>query len=131
MAACRVEVHHRIPRCLLGFHDRFVAGGLDGEGLQTWFDWEEEAFRYGVDPDVSRGELELLIEASAAPVSSSAHRSGHSRDGDFARWGRRGGLCTRALYGRGWFVLLAGRRWEKITAEQLAAAFAVLRRGRS
>jgi hypothetical protein len=42
-------------------------------------------FRYGVNPDVSRGELELLIEASAAPVSSSAHRSGHSQDGDFAR----------------------------------------------
>ena len=36
--------------------------------------------------------------------------------------------CSRtlALYSRGWFVLLAGRRWEKITAEQLAEAFALL-----
>jgi hypothetical protein len=131
MAACRFEVHHRIPRCLLGFHDRFIAGDLDGEGLQAWFDWEAEAFLYGVDPDVSREELERLIEASASPVLASAHRSGHSRDGDFARWGRRGGLRTLTLYGRGWFVLLASRRWKKITSDQLAESFAALCSGRS
>jgi hypothetical protein len=131
MAACRFEVHHCIPRCLLGFYDRFAAADLDGEGLQAWFEWEEEAFRYGVDPDVSREELELLIGASTSPVPRAAHCSGHSKGGDFARWGRRGGLRTLALYGRGWFVLLASRRWEKITAEQLAEAFAHLCRGRS
>jgi hypothetical protein len=32
------------------------------------------------------------------------------------------GLRTLVLYGRGWFVLLARRRWEKITAERLAEA---------
>jgi hypothetical protein len=74
-------------------------------------------------------QLELLIEAF--PVPSAAHRSGHSRGGDFVRWGCRGGLRTLALYGRGWFVLLAGRRWKKITAEQLAECFAHLCRGRS
>jgi hypothetical protein len=58
MAACRFEVHHCVPRCLLGFYDRFVTGDLDGEGLQAWWNWEEEAFRYGVDPDLSRKELE-------------------------------------------------------------------------
>jgi hypothetical protein len=110
MAACRFEVHHCLPRCLLGFFDRFAAGDLDGEGLQAWFKWEEEAFRYGVNPDVSREELELLIKASASPVPAATHSSGHSRGGDFARWGRRGGLRTLALYGRGWFVLLAGKR---------------------
>jgi hypothetical protein len=47
MAACGFEVHHRVPRCLLGFFDRFVAGDLDGEGFQAWLLWEEEAFRYG------------------------------------------------------------------------------------
>ena len=31
-----------------------------------------------------------------------------------------------ALYGAGWFALLARRRWKKITAEQLAEVFAVL-----
>jgi hypothetical protein len=44
----------------------------------------------------------------------------------FARWGRRGGLRTLTLYGCGWFALLAGRRWEKIAAEQLAESFTVL-----
>ncbi len=125
-------MHLSFPRCLLAFYDRFAAGDLeDGEGPQARFEWEEEAFCYGVDPDLSREELELLIDASASPVPADAHRSDHSRAGDFARWGRRGGSRTLALYGRGWFVLLARRRWEKITAEQLAEAFAVLSRGRS
>jgi hypothetical protein len=131
MAACRFEVHHRVPRCLLGFYDRCVRGGLDGEGFQALFDWEEEAFRYGVDPDVSREELEALIEASASQELVTAHRTNHSEAGDFARWGRRGGLRTLALYGRGWFVLLARRRWKKITAEQLAEVFSAICEGRS
>ena len=129
MASCRFEVHHRVPGCLLGFYDRFVAGELDEEGFQAWWDWEEEAFRYGVDPDVSREELEALIEASASPVPSTEHQAAHSQAGDFARWGRRGGLRTLALYGPGWFALLARRRWNKITSEQLAASFASLRKG--
>ena len=103
---------------------------LESHPKKAWFEWEGEAFRYGVDPDVSREELERAVEASASPVPRTAHRSSHSRGGDFARWGRRGGLRTLALYGRGWFVLLAGRRWEKITAEQLAESFAHLCRGR-
>ena len=130
MAGCRTEVHHRVPRCLLGFFDRFVAGDLDGEGLQAWFDWEEEAFRYGVDPDVSREELKALIETSASPVPATEHRAGHSQAGDFASWGRCGGLRTLTLYGSGWFALLARRQWEKITAEQLAEVFALLCKGR-
>jgi hypothetical protein len=59
------------------------------------------------------------------------HRAAHSDAGDFARWGRLGGLETFALYGPGWFVLLARRRWEKITAAQLEEAFSVIRTGRS
>ena len=119
MADCRFEVHHRIPRCLLGFYERSVAGDLDGEGLQAWFDWEEEAFRYGVDPDVSREELELLIEASTSPVPAAVHRSAHSRCGDFSRWGRRGGLRTLSLYGRPYFALLARLRWGRVELEAL------------
>jgi len=125
-----LELHHRIPRCLLGFFDRASEGDLDPAGLQAWFEWEEEAFRYRVDPDISPEGLRALIEASASPVPSAAHRSGHSRGGDFARWGRRGGLRTLTLYGRGWFMLLASRRWEKISAEQLAESFVALCRGR-
>jgi hypothetical protein len=131
MAACRFELHHHVPRCLLGYFDRFAGSDLDGEGLQAWFEWEGEAFRYGVDPDVSREELKLLIETSTSSVPAAMHRVHHSRGGDFARWGRRGGVRTLTLYGRGWFMLLASRRWGKITAEQLAESFAHLCRGRS
>lgn len=126
-----LELHHRVPRCLIGYLDRAKEGDLDPAGLQAWFEWEMEALRYGVDPDITREELEALIEASASPVPAAAHHSGHSRGGDFARWGRRGGLRTLALYSRGWFVLLAKRRWEKITAEELAVVFTAMCEGRS
>jgi hypothetical protein len=131
MAASAVEVHHRIPRCLLGFFDRATSGELDGAGLQAWFDWEEEAFRFGVNPDVSRGELVALIESSALEISEEQHKATHIAADDFARWGRRGGVRTLALYGRGWYMLLANRRWKQITAEHLAETYALLRRGRS
>ncbi len=39
-----------------------------------------------------------------------------------ATWGRLGGLSTYYRYGSAYFRLLAMRRWEKITAEDLAAA---------
>jgi hypothetical protein len=55
-------------------------------------------------PDVSGEELELLIEAFAPAVPAAAHHSGHSRGGDFSRWGRRGGSRMLALCGRCWFV---------------------------
>lgn len=131
MAACRFEVHHYVPRCLLGLFDRSISGELDAAGLQAWFDWEEEAFRYAVDPDISREDLVGLIDSSTALISAVEHRTGHSRAGDFIRWGRRGGLATLALYGRGWFALLARRRWEKISAAQLEEAFAAISAGRS
>ncbi len=134
MATCYVEVHHRIPQCLLASHERYVAGDLGGEGLQAWFDWEEEAFRYGVDPDVSRVDLAGLIEASAAPIPISEHRRRHSDAGDFSRWGRRGGLATLALYGRPWFSLLGRRRWGRAKADELddyrAKRLSRTRRGR-
>jgi len=66
MAASRFEVHHRVPRCLLGFFDRAASGELDAAGLQAWFEWEEEAFRYSVDPDISREDLVGLIDSSLA-----------------------------------------------------------------
>jgi hypothetical protein len=94
MAACRFEVHYSVPRCLLRFYDRFVAAGLDGEGLQAWFEWEVEAFRYRVDPDVSRQELESLVEDSASLVSDVAHRAGHSRGGDLSA-GAAAGACAQ------------------------------------
>lgn len=57
-----VEIHHEIPRCLLGLRDLadWHPEPLSGEGLQLWLDFELEAMRYGVDPDVTRDELAAL-----------------------------------------------------------------------
>ena len=124
------EVHHRVPRCLLRLRDRADAHTeLDGEGLQLWLDYEFEALRWNVDPDVSREELVALVEVSTEELSRNEHREIHA--GDFARWGRRGGLATVRRYGTAWFSLLARRRWEKIGAEALAEAFAAMNGGRS
>lgn len=125
------HVHHRIPRCLLSAYDR-GHGPLDGaEDLADWWDWQEEAYRYGVDPEISRDELAAMIEASTVEIPGDEHRSGHSGAGDFERWGRLGGLRTLALYGAPWFSLLALRRWEKVGPGKLARAFAAMERGRS
>ncbi len=122
MAATSVdqrELHHRVPRCLLKVHDRGHGPGLEPEDLQAWFDWEQEAFRYGVDPDVSREDLAALIEGSTVEIAGKEHRASHSAAGDFARWGRLGGLETLQRYGRPWFSLLGRRRWGRVSPEAL------------
>ena len=127
----RCEVHHRVPRCLLKVYDRGHGPGLEPEDLQAWFEWEEEAIRYRVNPDISREELSALIESSTVELEGKAHRASHSAAGDFVRWGRLGGLETLRRYGRPWFSLLGLRRWKKITAAQLEEAFVALGSGRS
>lgn len=116
-----VEVHHRVPRCLLRLRDRADAAGLTGEGIGLALEFEHEAHRWGVDPDVSRGELAAMIAGSTVEIPAEEHRNAHAED--FRRWGRRGGLRTLALYGAPWFTALAARRWDRITADQLAASF--------
>ncbi len=95
----RREIHHRVPRGLLKVWDRGHGPGLEPEDLSAWFDWEEEAFRYGVNPEIGREDLASLIEGSTVELAGDEHRAGHSEAGDFARWGRLGGLKTLALYG--------------------------------
>lgn len=114
-----VHVHHRIPRYLLTAWDRGHGPGLEPEDLAAWFEWEEEAYRYGVNPDASRDELAALIEGSTVEIAEDEHLLVHSAVGDFARWERLGGLETLRRYGRPWFALLARRRWKKIGAEAL------------
>jgi hypothetical protein len=124
------EVHHRVPRCLLRLRDRADAHAeLDGEGLQRWLDYELEALRWSVDPDISREVLAALVEGSTMELDRDEHREIHA--GDFARWGRRGGLATVRRYGTAWFSLLAKRRWEKISGDTLAEVFATINGGRS
>ena len=124
------EVHHEVPRCLLRLRDRADEHtALDGEGIQRWLDYEMEALRWGVDPDMDRDELAAMIDASTVELSGDEHRDAHA--GDFARWGRRGGTATLARYGAGWFRLMARRRWEQITPEALSEAFAAMEAGRS
>jgi hypothetical protein len=79
---------------------------------------------WGVDPDVSREVLAALVESSTMELDRDEHREIHA--GDFARWGRRGGLATIRRYGTAWFSLLARRRWEKISGDALAEAFAAI-----
>ncbi len=123
--ATPTEVHHGIPRCLLRLRDRADAHAeLDGEGIQRWLDYECEALRWGVDPDVTRDELAAMIEASTVEMAREEHRAGHAED--FRRWGRMGGLETLRRYGRPWFAALARRRWGKIDAETLAGDLARL-----
>ena len=116
----RHEVHHRVPRCLIKAWDRGHGPGLEPEDLQAWIDWHDEAFRYRVYPDISREELWTLIEDSTVELEGEEHRAGHSEAGDFARWGRLGGLETLRRYGRPWFALLGRRRWGRVSAEALA-----------
>ena len=120
-STARCEIHHRIPRCLLKAYDRGHGLGLEPEDLQAWFDWEEEAFRYGVDPDIFREDLVALIEGSTVVLEGKAHRASHSAAGDFVRWGRLGGLETLRRYGRPWFSLLGRRRWGRASAEMLSS----------
>ena len=126
-----VEIHHGVPRCLLRLRDRAdtCADPLSAEALALWMDYECEALRFGVDPDTPREELAAMIEGSTVGISHEGHREVHA--GDFARWGRRGGLATARRYGTAWMSLLARWRWRKIGAEALAEAFAAINGGRS
>ena len=116
-----VEIHHRVPQCLLRLHDEAQAGELDGAGIEAWLEWEAEAMRWRIAPEIGSEELKALIEASTVRLDPADHRRLHSDATDFARWGRRGGLETLRRYGRGWFALLGRRRHGRITPEELRA----------
>lgn len=115
------EVHHTAPRCLLRLHEEATNGALDGAGIQAWLEWEWEATRWGVPVEIAREDLARLIEHSAVVLDQNTHRLIHQSD--WQRWGRRGGgLTTLRRYGTSWYSLLALRRWERITDDDLAEA---------
>jgi len=115
------EVHHAAPRCLLTLHER--ANGsttLDGEAIQAWVEWELEAMRWRVPVEISSDDLRALVEVSEVVLEQQKHRLVH--EGDWRRWGSRGGKETLRRYGTDWFSLLALRRWGRITPSELEAA---------
>jgi hypothetical protein len=120
MAACKPEVHHAAPRCLLTLHEKANGAQLDGEGIQAWVEWEIEASRWRVPVEIAREDLEALVEASGVELEREKHRLVHAPD--WRRWGARGGRETLRRYGPGWFALLARRRWGRITPTELEAA---------
>jgi hypothetical protein len=115
------ELHHAAPRCLLTLHER--ANGttsLDGEAIQAWVEWELEAMRWRVPVEISADDLRALVEVSEVVLEREVHRLVH--EGDWRRWGSRGGRETLRRYGTDWFSLLALRRWGRITPSELEAA---------
>jgi hypothetical protein len=115
------EAHHAAPRCLISLHEKANNdASLDGEGIQAWLEWEWEATRWRVPVEISRDELKALVERSTVVLEREKHRLIH--EGDWKRWGSRGGKETLKRYGPGWFALLARRRWGRIGPEELEAA---------
>ena len=116
------HLHHEKPRHLLRLH-REAHGAVARIGcVEGWLTWEAEAVRYGVPVDIGAADLAELVESSTVAIAADEHRNGHSERGDFARWGRMGGLRTLQLYGTSWFSLLALRRWDRIGKADLDAA---------
>jgi hypothetical protein len=76
--------------------------------------------RWRVPVEISRDVLEALVERSTVVLEREKHRLIH--EGDWRRWGSRGGKETLRRYGPRWFSLLARRRWGRIGAEELEAA---------
>jgi hypothetical protein len=93
------EAHHAAPRCLLTLHEKANGTSLDGEGIQAWLEWEWEATRWRVPVEISRTDLEALVDRSAVTLEREAHRLGHA--GDWRWWGpgaagRRSGATVPA-----------------------------------
>ncbi len=81
----REELHHAAPRCLVSLHERANGTSLDGEGIQAWVEWEMEAMRWRVPVEISKEDLQALVEASEVVLEREAHRLLH--ENDWQRWG--------------------------------------------
>ena len=69
MAPRKPEAHHVVPHCLLTLHEKAHGTSLDGVGIQTWVEWEMEAMRWRVPADISREELEALVDRNTRTSS--------------------------------------------------------------
>src|ERR671921_1453057 len=112
------EAHHAATRCLISLHEKANGTSLDGEDIQAWLEWE--AMRWRVPVEISRDDLQALVERSTVVLERDKHRLIH--ESDWRRGGARGGRETLKRYGPRWFALLARRRWGRIGPEELEAA---------
>ncbi len=69
MAAHKPEVHHVAPHSLLTLHETAHGTKLDGAGIQAWVEWEMEALRWRIPIEISRDELETLVDRSPSTSS--------------------------------------------------------------
>ena len=58
------DADQQVPRHLLTLHKEANSAGLDGEGIESWMEWEMEAMLWRVPVEISGADLEDLIEAS-------------------------------------------------------------------
>src|SRR5215210_8347766 len=109
------EAHHAAPRCLISLHERANGTSLDGEGIQAWLEWEWEATRWRVPVEISRDELEALVERSAVVLERERHRLVHGED-----WRRRGtgGSCAKRTAAR------TNGRWSTVGASSAPTRWA-------
>jgi len=114
------ELHHTAPRCLISLHEKANGSSLDGAGIQAWLEWEMEAMHWRMPVEISRENLEALVETSGVVLEKATHCMLH--ESDWQRWGSRGGRETLRRYGTEWFALPALKRWGRITAQDLDAA---------
>ena len=103
---------------------------FDGEGIELALEFKELAMRYGIEDtdSLTREELAARIEASRVELPREEHRETHAPD--WREWGSWGGRTTLSRYGRCYFRFLSCRRWDGISAEELARVRECLRLSR-
>lgn len=131
-------------RVLLEMRDRMDAAPLNGEGIALALEYEHEATRQGMDPEIGRDDLARRVAQESGvylyphPLTLARDRAEAERVrladtaaySEMCRtWGSLGGLTTLYRYGRDYFRLLSRRRAGKATPEELAAYRAANRKG--
>jgi hypothetical protein len=93
------DLHLGAPRCLLSLHEKANGTSLDGEGIQAWLEWEMEAMRWRVPIEISRENLEALVEALEIVLGAPKVRRYEPRGGarDLAPWDERADIVLKAL----------------------------------
>jgi hypothetical protein len=118
VAEAGADVHHRVPRCLLGLFD--TVAGASPAGRSSTQKLSVGASRSAALPRRPEGaDQELYPPDPYHGASQMEHRTLHQEASNFVWWGRREDLRTLALYGRPYFSLLARLRWGVLSSRPL------------